>query len=324
MATFLILALMVRDTLVAQTGTPWSSLVLPALLGVTWSWYAPHNIVIASCTFLGATLWWWRYRRQGFRPLRLLAPVSLVFAVAVCLGATQLGTFLPLSLREDVGTEVFLIDSRVSIRPYTEYMSSPWTNMHRNIVGHLENDGKRRPRLYEDAYQQAAPVGRDEVVRSITWAFENHLWAALRIYCFPLLGLFLFWRSLRSARPTESDQERRSWQAWLLLSLLAFATGFAVSYGLELDGQKWLLTRFLVPGSILGLMCLACATLRKLQSARLGMRLLLWGVLLVVATLGPVSELTSLFCRNHLIGRRIDPLGHRLNLLVQTKGPYLK
>jgi hypothetical protein len=56
---------------------------------------------------------------------------------------------------------------------------------------------------------------------------------------------------------------------------------------------------------------------RASWSRRLG-----WALLVIVATGGPVLEISQQFAKNWIELARVDPLTHRLNLLARTAGPF--
>lgn len=319
-ATFLLLCRWVQEELLATetaAGSP-ARFALPALLGVTWCWYAPHDVAIAvACCAATTLVWWWRYPGEGARPWRRLGIAGVVFALGVGVGATQLGSFLPASLRENVGAVEFVVGGKIRIRPYLQYLTSHWTVGRWNLQVEPGSSILNHPDVYENAFKRAAEFGRDDAYRAVLWLFEQQLWDSIRIYGFPLLGLLLLHLALRRER----DRTRLDQHAWLLLSLFAFAVGYGVAFGLDLDGRKWWLARFLVPGSAMALTCLGYAVLDTLR-ARSRLRILLVGLLLVAATVGPVSELGSVFFRNFVAAAKVDPLGRRLDLMVETKGPF--
>ena len=325
-ATFILLCQwfqveLVRDDLGAAT-----RLLLPALLGITWCWYAPQNVVIALLT-CAATALVWSWKKRSKQPSRLLRG-GLVFVLGVCIGATQLGPFLPSSLREEVGvwTITPLLPSPlrkevggwtvhgvagITIRPSVRYLISHWT---------------KNPYLlassYRETYVKARTIGWDEVYRRLVWLFEGQFWASVRGYGFPLLGCFLLWLYLRRPRG-ELDRQRLALSVWLLLSLFAFGFGYAIFFSFALDGMKWWLARFLVPGSTMALICLSFVALHHLQNIRPVARKALWIFLVVTATWGPVVELASVGFRNFVASAHVDPIGRRLNLLVDIRGPFL-
>jgi hypothetical protein len=330
-ATFIILCRWFTRELSMEHPGPASRLLLPALLAITWCWHAPQNIVLAASSFAATALVWLR-RYPSDRLRRRLRNVGLALVSGLCVGATQLGTFLPASLREETGLWTQPVEATtVALRPYTLYLTGHWTDQQWNFTFPTENVYLRP---YENTIARAWRIGPDQVYRRVTWFLEEQLWASIRVYGFPLIGLGLFGAYLRR-QPPPHDHRQLATRVWLLLSLFSFGSGYAVCFGLELGHLKWWLSRFLVPGSAMALTCLGFGALGYLEGGTaatsrlnapsdlfgLGSRRLWWVLLVVVATVGPVAELVSVSGRNFL--RRVDPIGHRLMLLTQTKGPFL-
>ena len=73
----------------------------------------------------------------------------------------------------------------------------------------------------------------------------------------------------------------------------------------------------------MALICLSFVALHHLQNIRPVARKALWIFLVVTATWGPVVELASVGFRNFVASAHVDPIGRRLNLLVDIRGPFL-
>ena len=317
-ATFIILCRWFTAELAMEDPGPRSRLLLPAVLAITWCWYAPQNLVLAAPSLVATVLICER-RFPSHHLRRRLRNVSLALVLSLCVGATQLGTFLPASLREETGLWTQPVEpTTVLIRPYTVYFTGHWTAPQWNVNF---PPGNLPLRLYETVSEQARKIAPDHLYRQVTWLLEEQLWASVRVYGFPLIGLCLFGASLRR-QPPPHDQQQLTPRAWLWLSLFSFGFGYAICFGLELGQMKWWLTRFLVPGCAMALTCLGFGALAWLQSAALVTRRMLWSLLVVVATVGPVDELMTVAGRNFFVDR-VDPLGRRLTLLTQAKGPFI-
>lgn len=316
-ATFILACLWMQRRLAGEGPFGRKELAIPALLGVTWCWSAPQNIVVAAAAFAVAALIWGRTRPSAARA-RHLGAAAIVFTTAVIVGATQFGALMPKSMREDIGLWVQDLGGTVSFRPYSQYLRGHWTGHHWNV----DASQSLTPRLYEGVHAQASPKGADEVYRSLGWLAETHLWDSLRIYGFPLLGLALFSLALRRV-PPERQGRGDGLRAWLLLSACAYAFGYLISFCLELDGMKWWLTRFLVAGAAVGMTCLGFAALLGLGRLRPLARRAAWLVLLLVATVGPITELLTAARKRLILEVPQDPIGARLDLIALSKGPFI-
>jgi hypothetical protein len=307
--TFVLFCRWFQAELVAAEPPPRTRLVLPALLGMTWPWYAPQNIVIGAATAAGTVAVWIATARSTPRRGRLVQ-IACVSAIAVIIGATQFGSLLPRGLQENTGFWTQGLSSSVAIRPHVEYLRNHWTAKRWKTT---EESG-----LIEREYAAAKSTGADEVYRNVAWFIEENFWDSVRVYGFPLLGLLLLGVRLRCS---DAGGLNSPWRAWFWISVFAFGAGYVVSFGLELGRMKWWLTRFLVPGTAMALTCLAFAALSWLGTVGRASRRIAWVLLLVVATFGPVTELVTQSCRNFLGGP--DPFADRLGVVARARGPFL-
>jgi hypothetical protein len=178
--------------------------------------------------------------------------------------------------------------------------------------------------LYETTYRGAKSLGLGTVITRTLTLFESQFIASLRIYGFPLLGLvFMLWRLHRPPVPSVSQDEERL-RGWFWLALGAFLVGYAVVFGLELGHIKWFLTRFMVPACILCLTGLVLAVAPPAGAVASKKRRLAWTLILVGACFGPLLEFSETFRRNWVRTAAVDPLPHRLNLLVHSQGPFVE
>ena len=287
---------------------------IPALFAMTWAWYAPQNLVIAAgtaavCVLLARQGAPWRER------MRRIALPAAAFVAGTLIGALQFGALLPKPMREETGFWVQDVAAEFAVRPYTAYLRSHWTGFHWNIdVGR----GTLETGVYERTLAHARGIGRDEIYRDVAWLVEETAWESIRVYGFPLLGLALLAWRLRRSPGAEAAAER----AWLVTAAGALATGFAICFLLELGHIKWWLTRFLMPGSMLAIMCLALcyppAAVRAPRRVRA-----LAAALVFVATVGPLLELAAVAWRQLVLANEHDPVAQRLRILATAPGPFL-
>jgi hypothetical protein len=313
-ATYLLACVWFRGLLLGR-GPGWSvGLAVP--LGLLWAWCAPQNVIVAAVTGAAAGLVWvvaaWPPRRAVL--LRLGAAAAL-FAGAVAGGATQLGTFLPPSWREDVGMKTFLAEGGVRARPYVVYVTSHWTNPAWNYpfpaADRLVKFGW--PGLYESNFADAEPHGRPAVLTSTLGVFEASCWTSLRAYGFLLVGLVLLgWRARTGT----------GFGVWFWLALGTFLTGYAIAFGLELNQTKWWLSRLLVPAAVVCLAAVPLALAPPAGTKTPWSRRCAWGLLLLAGTCGPLVEFGLAFRLNWVTLDAFDPLAHRLNRLAHTPGPF--
>lgn len=288
---------------------------LPALLALTWPWYAPQDALIAFAGVLPALVAL-AARRRSHEPVKLALGLAALCAACVTVGGLQFGPFLPRALQEETGLWAQDVASReLAVRPYGQWIHGRWDSNHWNvpvIPPTLET------RLYDNTLQHASRIGRDEAYLDLAWLVEEQVWASVRVYGFALLGLAAFAWMRRGRLPREGDD------AWLLLSAFAFAAGFAMYFLLELMRMKWWLTRFLVPGVTLALTCLCFAALDRFQALSTPLRRgLAWSALAILAAAGPLFELGDVFFRNLQSAANGNTLQRRIASMVTPRGPFL-
>jgi hypothetical protein len=285
------------------------SLAAPFLFGLTWCWYAPQNLVIAASSWAGLMLV--RYLKPGTAgPARVPVKAALVFLVAAVIGATQFGSLLPSSWREHTGYWAQESPAAVFVRPYIRYVRNHWTAPTWNVDSH--------PVMDRASLAKITAFGRDELYRNVSWQVEDQLWDSLRIFGFPILGLLLMRRRLASAAPSGVATH-----TWWWLSLFAFASGFAIYFGLELGSFKWWVSRFLVPGAALAMMCLGFVVRDELARPSSRARKALWTLLAAAVIVGPALELAAVAWRNFVANRSIDSIERRIGLLAASHGPFV-
>jgi hypothetical protein len=185
--------------------TPWA----PLLLGVFWCWTAPQNLVVGAVAGVGVSLislvaW----PAQRIELLRRLALCGTMFALSVAAGASQLGALLPKSWQENIGEEVFLVDSRLSLRPFVMYVSTHWTDSKRNRPACFSPDAYEATDIYLRDYREARYRGWAAVVARWIATFETEVWTSVRLFGFPWLALVLMgWRLNRSQTACEAKSE---------------------------------------------------------------------------------------------------------------------
>jgi hypothetical protein len=294
--------------------------LLPFALGVLWCWCAPQNVLVGVAAMgLTALVWLWQKRSNCGPLLRRLAMTGAVFAAAFAVGASQLGTFLPKSMREDVGARVFVPESGFRFRPYIQYYRTLWSGGRSNLSVPAARGTELERASYEERFENLLPQNRAQRFNGTMFLIETHMWGSFRVYGYLILGVFLIaWRFRREAN--ETDRERL--QSWFWLSLGSLITGYFVVFALELDEMKWWLTRFLVPAVIVCLTAFVLAVAPRIGGAVSWGRRTGWAFLVIAATWGPMFEFYQQFNINWIFQGKADPASHRLNLLAKTTGPF--
>jgi len=104
------------------------------------------------------------------------------------------------------------------------------------------------------------------------WFTEQLLMTALRVLFFPALGIAaLYWvREAAPERIVPGDDLVLPSLNLANAASIALGVGFLLAFSIELNGYKWELVRFLIPGIILGMLCFAvsfCALLERPQTS---------------------------------------------------------
>ena len=146
--------------------------LLPFLLGLLWSWCAPQNVPVAGVAMGGTALvWLWRRPAERKQTLRRLGTAAAIFVVAVIMGGSQLGTFLPRQCQEDIGVPVFVPKSGPRFRPYIEYFRTAWTDGQCNLG--LPPEHQMETRLYENNLASMRERGKIAAVTSTVESRRN-------------------------------------------------------------------------------------------------------------------------------------------------------
>jgi hypothetical protein len=293
---------------------------LPFGMGVLWCWCAPQNIPVAGVAMGGAGLIWLWQRRSNYGPLlRRLAVVAAISIAAVAVGATQMGTFLPRSMREEIGATVFVPESGFRFRPYIQYYRTLWSGGRSNLSVPAARGTELERAAYEERFENLEPLRPAQRLNATIFLIETHFWGSCRIYGYLLLGVGLIaWRFRHAA----SGPDRDGLQAWFWMALGSLLVGYFIVFALELDEMKWWLTRFLVPAIVVCLTALVLAMAPQAGSRASWAKRTGWALLVLAATWGPLFEFGQQFRINWIVQGKADPASHRLNLLAKTKGPF--
>lgn len=261
-------------------------LLLPALLACGWTITGPQNFIIGGAVVGALGL----LHRNGF--VRHLA-VGVVLVAAFALGSVQGGMFLPKPWATDTG-----LPGIMTVQASGETALMP------ELAFAFREDGSLH--WWFQLHSERFPKN---------WFYlETHLWIALRILFFPIAGIVGL-AALRGL-PESARLDRGSRDFWLRAAFASFFPGFLASFWFIFHGYKWELGRFLLPGILTGLIGLVLAVNDIAERfPRLGGWL--WGTLLVLGTVGPLTQVGEGVIRNHLAPYARDvSYGTRLKVLL--------
>ncbi len=314
-ATWLVFVVWLGAWVKKDSDCSYRSLVCPGVLGFAWNVCAPQNVVM-GLLLCGALAAFALVRHDLFARARS-AGAGAALLLAVLAGLSQGGMFMPATWAEETGLPgiMSVADGQpgVKIRPGLEFVVSHYGKM--RMSSSLDAPDYARLR------SEARDKGKAEVYRSLTFRVESRAWTALRMMFFPIAGIVgLRLVLLARARPAgglpPADLNYLNGSAALCL-----AAGLGAAFVFEYHGFKWELTRFLIPGVLLGLISLilfAHAVERTVSSK--GPRVLLWAVLVILGTTGPVVEFL-VTAHKHFVGPESEhaPLSARLETLFGNR-----
>jgi hypothetical protein len=314
--TWLVFCLWLCAWIGNEPGLSPGSLVCPGLLGLFWCMSAPQNIVMGLllCGGLALSV---LARRQPLPGLRGVG-AAVVLLLALLVGRIPGGMLMPEARVQETGLPGVMTTSSRNKTGLRTHFGLLFVVSHFGVLRFA--DSLDNP-TYDDLLVQARAFGPDEVYRSQAFRIESLAWTACRMMFFPLVGvcgfcLALCWRERREDAPLLNSR------AFGLSAALSLAAGLGLAFLFDYNGFKWEMTRFMIPGAVLGLVALILmshAAERALVPAR--WRGLFWMTLLVFCTAGPVLEFGILFHR-HFLGplAREVPVKARLEFLFFTRG----
>ena len=135
----------------------------------------------------------------------------------------------------------------------------------------------------------------------IVWVSEQIVFTSLRVLFFPIVGilsLFLISRSNQDhAVLKHKDIALPSFRLIYILGIYTFIIGFIISFSLSLNGYKWELSRFLIPGITIGMLAISLSVLRLFnKNSNSGHFWLI--ALIVIMTIGPLMSMLSTEVKN--------------------------
>ncbi len=215
---------------------------LVALLVPAWMYGAPQNIiagavVIAFLAFAGfvaqpSSLIPYKTRRNAALIL------AVVFAVLCLLLRPYGGFFTPPRFQDQVSIPGLLSLSqgaKLMIQPGLEY-----------LMLHGTQPGFSFQHIVLPPFSLGAPV--DEMIGDFFIRFIKAAW----VLFFPFVGALLMGRSLIIAKSPRLKAEA---EMSACFGLIAFGACFSLVFLFSVSGQKWPMSRFLLPGMIWGQIC---------------------------------------------------------------------
>ncbi|MFC1566337.1 LamG-like jellyroll fold domain-containing protein [bacterium] len=280
--------------------------VLAALsIGISWNLCGAQNIVLVIPLFL--IILFFAFIRK-FKYMTKITIVSILFFIAVSIGIFQ-GGMLTLDNKQDrlqlegVHKVVSTLSKIVSFNPafvhHTGFGRKWERNYHRVDISKVKN---------VDSFFYEFIVG-----------FEKNLWEALRLTFWPVLGfilmfLLLFTKSYEKLKILDNKKIIQE-KFLLLFSSGVFIIGFSINFFIAITNHKWELSRFLMSGNFLGVLCLILALSKIFNNttSKKAMKIIIFFIVGIM-TIGPIMSLSLSVSPRYLIQ------GKTLNVITRVSG----
>jgi len=291
--------------------------VIPAILGISWSIYAPQSIFLYAVVMIGAIL----YKRN-----REVIIIALIFFLGSIAGITQGGMLSPPGIIEKLPIpELKTIHTGrlTGISPEMPFIIRV-RGVPQQVIWKIKGvRGKITARRCVNRLKNLFSRSPIPITLAI-WRLENNFWEALRVAFFPIMGIILLGfivmfagrASFSHAYLEEYNTEKM--KNFLTLSEISFVLGFFIAFLFVFSGYKKPLSRFLMYGYCTGMISLVISInmlVNKINKKKAGV--FIWGLITFFVTIGPVSKL----------GRRLDyqistmkSLGVKIEKIVSTNG----
>ena len=304
LGSYLLLVLLVQTLAPPEDEQSWWQLLTGALFFLSWSFFAPQNIVISllvlAVVFLIET-------GQGGRQKSRLGRFVTVCLVAAFLGALQGGMLAPQSRLEHIP------ESRVGSVKKSAILSPGLYNV---FVWQQKYDP---PNFCIDS-NRLPPIMNifTEHDYGLWFEIETRLWSVTRIAFFPLLGIGILGLAVLTKKHAADATAWPGMLSYWKWSWMTFGVGFLNAFFLIVDGKKRDLSRFMLPGYLLGMMALALALERLCRDIRPAGRKIIWGALIILACCGPLLHAGTFIRRQLRNGHFLGSL--RLMLTLDNQG----
>ena len=128
-------------------------------------------------------------------------------------------------------------------------------------------------------------------IASIIWILEQSFITSIRVLFWPLLGIILIRNKIKINENKLDGLGKLAPSLNIILSIGFFTLiiGFLLSYSISLNGYKWELSRFMIPGVAIGMVALILTILENFKSKRIGVLSFITLFILLIG--GPVFDL---------------------------------
>ncbi len=171
-----------------------------------------------------------------------------------------------------------------------------------------------------DLLREGLKYKEDGSIMAFLWTIERIVVNSFIVLFFPILGLFGIWmvykKNLKNNYKDPEIYNTPPITYLLIFGVSAFAFGLFINLPFSLNGYKWELTRFMIPGIAFGMVSFYIFLENITSKYRKGKAIMGLVVLFMVA--GPLITQTTKSVKNLVE----SDLSYKINALVST-GPYI-
>jgi len=295
----------------------YTAVLLPFLLSFVWCISAPQNI-IAGSLLIGVLVL--RSVCGVLKLWRRSIECGVAFALGIAIGVCQGGILTPSSCCDKLAIPGALsppLERRLVIEPYLMFIYSHFGEMSFSIDMYKEDT--------ETILAKRHAIGGKQAFRSIAFRIEVNLWESIRILFFPIAGIVLLWLAITfwKRKDIYRDDEIFFLKELVFSAFLTFILGYMIAFLVRYSHLKWELTRFLIPGVLLGVICMVLFLGFWVKSST--KRSLIVAICLGItfaATIGPIVEFCFVFHDRYFLQTKNSPLLQRIDVLVNTTGMH--
>ena len=284
-----------------------ASLLISALC-VSWNVASSQNVILSIVLLAVVVGVVWLRKRLSWKHA-LLGVLVVVMSAA---GSVMGGMLSPKSLQ---GTVDIPGAMKVEKQGYTGI--SPAFPYWRGIAGNwqfsMSDHSVSRKELFDDVRANKSM----DALHELYYRAETDLFSVIRVSFFPILGIVMLWRIAKRMKAAGPHVLKDL----CFVSAFTLLCGIAISYSIMLNGYKWELTRFLIPGYLLGLVSFVVALDSVLEGTTKVKARMIVAAVLVAMTFGPVFNSVMILHRNIYLSKpNVVSFNERLKLIVGLHG----
>lgn len=279
-----------------------------SILCVSWNIASSQNVVLSLALLIPVLIIIWLQKRFSWKQV-FLGGLVVVMSVA---GSTMGGMLSPKSLQDNVDIPgVMKVEKTgyTGINPAFPY----WRGIAGNWQISISDHAVSRRELLADARTNKSM----DALHELYYRAETDLFSVMRVSFFPILGTVMLWRIVRRMKADGPHALKDLW----FVSSFSLLCGIAISFSIMLNGYKWELSRFLIPGYLLGLVSFVVALDSMLDGTTKAKARMIVAAALVAMTFGPVFNSGMILHRNVYFSKgNVVPFNERLKMIVGLHG----